>query len=178
LSLLCSSIGCGVDKNDLWKKTFFCVFISKKTLPPKQKNVFLLRMTSSRRWVTRPWAPRTSWGSPKPSLRTLQTCWAAAGPPERMKAPSQTVCVSSASPTTDPTPTGGVVSRTLARKVWGDGETLTSEPDRITLLADAGVVLSPGRTCFTMRETSEAVGLVKRRNAALRRWSPEVGIAV
>jgi hypothetical protein len=171
-------IGCGVDKNDLWKKTFFCVFISKKTLPPKQKNVFLLRMTSSRRWVTRPWAPRTSWGRPKPSLRTLQTCWAAAGPPERIEAPSQTVCVSSASPTTDPTPTGGVVSQTLARKVRGDGETLTSEPDRITLLADAGVVLSPRRACFTMRETSEAVGLVKRRNAALRRGGPEAGIAV
>jgi hypothetical protein len=29
-----------------------------------------------------------------------------------------------------------------------------------------------------MREASEAVELVKRRNAVLRRWVPEVGIAV
>jgi len=65
--------------------------------------------------TTRPWASRTSWGSRKPPLGTLQTCWAAAGPPERMDAPSHTVGVSSASPTTGPTPRRGGRAASAAR---------------------------------------------------------------
>jgi hypothetical protein len=46
---------------------------------------------------------------------TLQTCRAAAGPPKGMEAPPQTVGVSSASPTTDPTPSRGGRAASAAR---------------------------------------------------------------
>jgi hypothetical protein len=100
------NLGCGVDKNDLLKIRFLRFFEENNT-SQLAKQLFFLTMTSSRRLVTGSWTLRNSFRIYSPALGTLQTSWDPPGSPERMEVPPQTIGVTSASPTMDPTPRRG-----------------------------------------------------------------------